>query len=99
MLHISDQYGFFLPDPPRLQVYQGFLLVIIIMLVLTTFMGLSTIFVIPLEDYHPQIWRLVVATVLLLVGTLTVIWIMECLDKRRTPDFDRGTESRGSNNC
>jgi hypothetical protein len=39
---------------------------------------------------HKPIWRVVVFMVALVVGTLAVIWVMGCFDKRRAPDYDWG---------
>jgi hypothetical protein len=41
-----------------------------------------------LQANHKPIWRVVVFMVALVVGTLAVIWVMACFDKRRTSDYD-----------
>jgi hypothetical protein len=91
ILHIPDQYGFFSPSPPRLQVYQGFLFIaMLIMTISSIFCGASVIFLLSLRPGHKLIWRVVVFMAVPVVGTLAMIWIMECFGKRRTPDYDWG---------
>ena len=91
ILYIPDRYGFFSPGPPRLQVYQGFLSVaLLIMTVLTVFCGALVVFFLSLNAVHKPTWKIVVSIAAPLVGTLAMIWVMECFQKHRSPDYDWG---------
>lgn len=91
ILHIPDRYGFFSPGPPRLQVYQGFLFIpLLIMTICSIFLGACAVFNISLKPDHKPIWRVVVFMVALVVGTLAILWIMACFDRLRAPDYDWG---------
>jgi hypothetical protein len=91
MLHIPDRFGFFSSGPPRLQVYKGALFAsLIVMLVYSIFWGALIVFLSLFRVDPPPIWRLVVAMVALMVGTLAVCWVMACFDKYRAPDYDGG---------
>jgi hypothetical protein len=60
----------------------------LIMTVSSIFCGASAVFLMSLQPDHKPIWRVVVFMAALVVGTLAVIWVMACFDKRRTPEYD-----------
>jgi hypothetical protein len=71
--------------------YQGFLFIaLLITIACSIFWGAALVFLISLRVDHNPIRRVVVFMVALVVGTLAVIWVMACFDKRRTPDYDWG---------
>jgi hypothetical protein len=91
ILYIPDRYGFFSPAPPRLQVYQGFLFIaLFIMVICSIFCGASVVFLLSLRPDHKPIWKAVVFMVILVGGTVAMIWFMECFSKRRAQDYDWG---------
>jgi len=89
ILYIPDQYGFFSPDPPRLQVYQGFLFIYLcLMIVGEIFLGAGVVFLMSLTPDHKPIWKVVVFMVALVVGVVAMIWGMACSHENRAPDYE-----------
>jgi hypothetical protein len=60
----------------------------LILTVCSIFLGGSAVFLMSLKADHKPIWRVVVFQVALVVGTLAVVWVMACFDKRRMPDYE-----------
>jgi hypothetical protein len=91
IFYIPDRYGFFSPGPPRLQVYQGFLFIaLFIMVICSIFCGASSVLLASLTPDHKPIWKAVVFMVILVGGTVAMIWVTECFSKRRARDYDWG---------
>jgi hypothetical protein len=89
ILCIPDRYGFFSPGPPRLQVHQGFLSnVLLLMIVCDIFFGLATVFWMSSKPDHKPIWKVVVFMVAVVGGVVATIWVMECYGKRRAPNYE-----------
>ncbi len=89
ILSIPDRYGFFSPGPPRLQAYQGFLsLILFIMIVCEIFLGTFVIFLASLKPDRKPIWVLIPAISASAIGVVAFIWAGSCFHENRRPDYD-----------
>jgi hypothetical protein len=60
------------------------------MVICSIFCGASVVFLLSLRPDHKPIWKAVVFMVILVGGTVAMIWFMECFSKRRAQDYDWG---------
>ncbi len=89
ILRIPNQYGFFSPGPPRLQVHQGALFgVLSFHFGILCILGASIVFWVGARG--DPVLPLASAMVALVVGAAASIWVAACYDCRRSPDYDWG---------
>jgi len=89
ILCIPNRYGFFSPGPPRLQVYQAFLsIALLVMIVLDIFLGALVVLLIALKPNNKPIWKFVVVMVAYVGSVVAAIWVLECYSKHRAPDYE-----------
>ena len=90
LLHIPDRFGFFLPGPPRLQVYQGaFFAFVVTGTCFSIVLGGFALLLMKLNGRPISPW-LVVAMATMTVATVVTIWALACFDRHRAPDYDWG---------
>ncbi|RYP32207.1 hypothetical protein DL767_005363 [Monosporascus sp. MG133] len=93
ILRIPDRFGFFSPGPPRLQVYQSvwftFLVVMFGFLLCTAFFIWGAVVMLYRLEERPAP-TLLGPMVALTVVTIASLWVLECFDRHRAPDYDWG---------
>lgn len=89
-LHIPDQFGFFWPGSPRLQVYEGaaFVALGFGLAFLTVYEGFVVLWI-KLAMRRP-VSALAGAMLVMNLVLVASCWILACLDRRRAPDYDWG---------
>ncbi len=60
------------------------------MVICSFFCGASIVFLVSLRPDNKPILKAVVFIVILVGGTVAMIWVMECFSKRRARDYDWG---------
>ncbi|KAL2063982.1 hypothetical protein VTL71DRAFT_4476 [Oculimacula yallundae] len=90
---IPDRYGFFTAGPPRLQVYQGFLVVAICSMVIISSFLLGFLGLVIAQEPQSEkrifrvVWDLVLIQAALIGSVVALVWVFECTDRKRTADY------------
>ncbi|KAK3990689.1 hypothetical protein QBC44DRAFT_380337 [Cladorrhinum sp. PSN332] len=87
VFRIPDRFAFISPSPPRLQIEEVAILIIVAFVVIQmAFYGAITVFLVSLMDNKP-VKSFAAMVCLLIMSVPAGIWISLCFSSRRAPDY------------